>query len=187
MLQSSGHVSSIIIPQNKPASVLVHPLKGHQVWTTLSRVKGGVKMTMNPETPCMYATTSHPVEPALHSVPQVKNWLLCLPFLAAKTTVGQKNSHMQECSRQMSASATRECYVRLTYYWQQIQSALWRAEGTPMRYVVAHRGWMCTGRRILSSVCILYSFKCWRIINQKDLLWCYVTLLCLKHALLRHL
>ena len=40
VLQSSDQVPSFIIPQNKPASVLVHPLKGHQDWTTLSRVKG---------------------------------------------------------------------------------------------------------------------------------------------------
>ena len=32
--------------------MLVHPLKGHQDWTTLSRVKGGVKIATNPETPC---------------------------------------------------------------------------------------------------------------------------------------
>ena len=54
VLQSSDQVPSFIIPQNKPASVLVHPLKGHQDWTTLSRVKGGVKRTTNPETPCSY-------------------------------------------------------------------------------------------------------------------------------------
>ena len=32
--------------------MLVHLLKGHQDWTTLSRVKGGVKYLTNPETPC---------------------------------------------------------------------------------------------------------------------------------------
>ena len=53
VLQSSDQVPSIIIPQNKPASVLVHPLKGHQDWTTLSKFKGGVKKYTNPETPCM--------------------------------------------------------------------------------------------------------------------------------------
>ena len=52
VLQSSDQVPSFIIPQNKPKSVLVHPLKGHQDWTTLSRVKGGVKIILNPETPC---------------------------------------------------------------------------------------------------------------------------------------
>ena len=52
VLQSSDQVPSFIIPQNKPASVLVHPFKGHQDWTTLSRVKGGVKIISNPETPC---------------------------------------------------------------------------------------------------------------------------------------
>ena len=54
VLQSSDQVPSFIIPQNKPMSVLVHHLKGHQDWATLSRVKGGVKMYTNPETPCMY-------------------------------------------------------------------------------------------------------------------------------------
>ena len=53
VLQSSDQVPSIIIPQNKPKSVLVHHLKGHKDWTTLSRVKGGVKVVTNPETPCM--------------------------------------------------------------------------------------------------------------------------------------
>ena len=52
VLQSSDQVPSIIIPQNKPTSVLVHHLKGHKDWTTLSRVKGGVKIVTNPETPC---------------------------------------------------------------------------------------------------------------------------------------
>ena len=52
VLQSSDHIPSFIIPQNKPAGVFVHPLKGHQDWTTLSRVKGGVKIATNPETPC---------------------------------------------------------------------------------------------------------------------------------------
>ena len=33
-------------------SVLVHHLNGHQDWTTLSRIKGGVKCLTNPETPC---------------------------------------------------------------------------------------------------------------------------------------
>ena len=51
VLQSSDQVPSFIIPQNKPKSVLVHPLKGHQDWTTLSRVKGGLKIATNPETP----------------------------------------------------------------------------------------------------------------------------------------
>ena len=51
--KSSGHVSSIIIPQNKPTSVLVYPFKGHQDWTILSRNKGGVKYATNPETPCI--------------------------------------------------------------------------------------------------------------------------------------
>ena len=40
VLQPSDQVPSINIPQNKQTSVLVHPLKGHQDWTTLSRVKG---------------------------------------------------------------------------------------------------------------------------------------------------
>ena len=52
VLQSSDQVPSIIIPQNKPQSVLVHHLKGHQYWTTLSKVKGGVNVLTNPETPC---------------------------------------------------------------------------------------------------------------------------------------
>ena len=37
----------------KQISVLVHPFKGHQNWTILSWIKGGVKMPTNPETPCM--------------------------------------------------------------------------------------------------------------------------------------
>ena len=49
VLQSSDQVQSFIIPQNKPTSVLVHPLKGHKDWTTLSRVKGGVKIPTNCE------------------------------------------------------------------------------------------------------------------------------------------
>ena len=52
VLQLSDQVPSIIIPQNKSKSVLVHHLKGHKDWTTLSRVKGGVKYLTNPETPC---------------------------------------------------------------------------------------------------------------------------------------
>ena len=59
VLQSSDQVPSFIIPQNKPASVLVHPLKGHQDWTTLSKVNGGVKVVTNPETPCMCSTISY--------------------------------------------------------------------------------------------------------------------------------
>ena len=51
-LQSSDQVPSFIIPQNKPASVLVYPFKGHENWTILSRNKGGVKYSTNPETPC---------------------------------------------------------------------------------------------------------------------------------------
>ena len=57
VLQSSDQVPSFIIPQNKPKSVLVHPLKGHQDWTTLSRVKGVVKITTNPDTPCICPQT----------------------------------------------------------------------------------------------------------------------------------
>ena len=35
VLQSSDQVPSFIIPQNKPASVLVYPFKGHENWTIL--------------------------------------------------------------------------------------------------------------------------------------------------------
>ena len=58
VLQSSDQVPTIIIPQNKPKSVLVHHLTGHQDWTTLSRVKGGVKITTNTETPCSFSYIS---------------------------------------------------------------------------------------------------------------------------------
>ena len=63
VLQSSDQVPSFIIPQNKPASVLVHPLKGHQDWTTLSRFKGGVKKYTSPETPCSILTLQYPLKP----------------------------------------------------------------------------------------------------------------------------
>ena len=49
VLQSSGHVSSIIIPQNKSNGVLIYPFKGHLDWPILSRVKGGVKMSTSYE------------------------------------------------------------------------------------------------------------------------------------------
>ena len=49
-----GYVSSIIIPQNKPDTVLVYPFKGHQDWNNLSKFKGSVKKSISCETLCSW-------------------------------------------------------------------------------------------------------------------------------------